>query len=377
MLTIDSIRRFAVARNFPKPTSLKRALQRMGFVQADPIRAPARAQDLILRQRVKDYHAGDIERLYTRLDIEEDFFINYGYVTTAVHGLMHPRSNSRLLLDDVWGALPVAQRRKAKLILDFVTERGTVHPREVDDHFAHGKVTNYWGGSSNATTHLLDAMHYHGLLRVARRDKGIRLYITSNHANGPSDPVERRLRLDALADLVLGIYGPLTSSGLSFYLRRLRYAVPQWEKEVRELLERCKQRLRCERVDKIDWYLPAGEKIGRDAVPERVRLLAPFDPLVHDRTRFELLWGWIYRFEAYTPAAKRKLGYYAMPLLWRDSIVGWANLAVKAGQLDANIGFVAAPVRERAFKLELDRELESLSEFLGLKQYQTNYGTIS
>jgi uncharacterized protein YcaQ len=183
--------------------------------------------------------------------------------------------------------------------------------------------------------------------------------------------------LDALADVILGIYGPLTSSGLSFYLRRLRYAVPQWQKEVREVLERCKQRLRCEKVDKIDWYLPAGEKIGRDAVPDMVRLLAPFDPLVHDRARFELLWGWIYRFEAYTPAAKRKLGYYAMPLLWRDSIVGWANLAVKAGQLDANIGFVAAPVRERAFKLELDRELEGLSEFLRLKQYQTNYGTIS
>ena len=44
-----------------------------------------------------------------------------------------------------------------------------MHPREVDAHFSHGSVSNYWGGSSNATTHLLDAMHYRGLLRVARR----------------------------------------------------------------------------------------------------------------------------------------------------------------------------------------------------------------
>src|SRR5215212_7846560 len=56
-ITLDDLRRFTVARNFPKPTTLNDALQRMGFVQADPIRAPARAQDLILRHRVKNYHA--------------------------------------------------------------------------------------------------------------------------------------------------------------------------------------------------------------------------------------------------------------------------------------------------------------------------------
>ena len=61
------------------------------------------------------------------------------------------------------------------------------------------------------------------------------------------------------------------------------------------------------------------------AVPDRVRLLAPFDPLVWDRERFEHLWGWRYRFEAYTPRAERVRGYYAMPLLWRDQVVGWAK----------------------------------------------------
>ena len=45
-------------------------------------------------------------------------------------------------------------------------------PRAVDEHFSHGTVTNYWGGSSSATTHLLEAMHYRGLLRVVRREAG-------------------------------------------------------------------------------------------------------------------------------------------------------------------------------------------------------------
>ncbi|EWS60580.1 hypothetical protein Y695_04569 [Hydrogenophaga sp. T4] len=56
-----------------------------------------------------------------------------------------------------------------------------------------------------------------------------------------------------------------------------------------------------------------------------MRLLAPFDPVVWDRDRFERLWDWAYRFEAYTPPAKRVRGYYAMPLLWRDQVIGWAT----------------------------------------------------
>src|ERR1043166_9264602 len=95
-ITIDDLRRFTVARNFPKPTTLNLALQRMGFLQADPIRGPARAQDLILRDRVNNYHAGDLERRYTSLDVAEDFFVNYGYVTRRLQALMHPRSNTYL-----------------------------------------------------------------------------------------------------------------------------------------------------------------------------------------------------------------------------------------------------------------------------------------
>ena len=71
-----------------------------------------------------------------------------------------------------------------------------------------------------------------------------------------------------------------------------------------------------------------------------MRLLAPFDPVVWDRRRFELFWGWAYRFEAYTPAPKRKLGYYALPLLWRDRVIGWGNLSVKNGDLQADFRYV-------------------------------------
>ena len=347
----------------------------MGFVQADPIRAPARAQDLILRQRVKNYHAGDLERRYATLDIEEDFFVTYGFVTSSLQALMHPRSESRVPADDTRLPWPAGQKKRAQLLLDFIRERGAVHPREVDEHFSHGTVKNYWGGSSNATTHLLDAMHYRGLLRVARRENGIRIYIAHQHDSGPTDAAEHRARIDALIDVVVRIYAPLPGPSLSFYVRRLRYAVPQWQAELKSALERAKQRLSHARIDGVDWYWPTVESAlvhggaateFRTDIDNTVRLLAPFDPVVHDRRRFELLWGWVYRFEAYTPAPKRKLGYYAMPLLWRDRVIGWGNLSVKNGDLKSEFGYVASqPPRDRGFKRELEAELDRMRAFLG------------
>ena len=205
-ITLDDLRRLAVAQSLFPPTTLKRALHRLGFVQADPIRAPARAQDLILRHRVKDYRAGDLERRYSKLGVEEDFFINYGFVTSAIHALMHPRlaavpKPGEQYKDPTRISWPAERRKKAEALLEFIRERGSVHPREADDHFSHGTVRNYWGGSSNATTHLLDAMHYSGLLRVTRREDGIRIYAARQHSAAPSDEVVRRAQIDALVDV--------------------------------------------------------------------------------------------------------------------------------------------------------------------------------
>jgi uncharacterized protein len=361
-LTMGDLRRLAVSQSLFPPTTLKRALHRMQFVQADPIRSPARAQDLILRHRVKAYGAGDLERRYTMLGVEEDFFINYGFVTRELQALMHPRSQSGV---PAAGCLPwpASRRKKAQVVLDFVRERGVVHPQEVDKHFSHGKVTNYWGGQSKATTHLLDEMHYQGLLRVVRREAGIRLYSAHEHAAVIRDEADCRRRLDAMADVAIELYAPMPLRSLRFVLRRLHYAAPQWEDQIAGAIRRATERLAHEKVDGVDWYWPPDWKIGGEA-DDSVRLLAPFDPIVWDRWRFEMLWGWTYRFEAYTPAAKRVRGYYAMPLLWRDRVIGWANLTVRVGSLIAGFGYMSAPPRDPVFRRELERELERLKTFL-------------
>jgi hypothetical protein len=209
-------------------------------------------------------------------------------------------------------------------------------------------------------------MLYRGLLRVARREGGIRIYAAHEHGPGPADAAARRARMDTLADVAIGIYAPLPGRSLAFLLRRLRFAVPQWHGEVNGAIERAKQRLSHTRLDAVDWYWPAAEDPARAMPQNAVRLLTPFDPVVWDRARFELLWGWAYRFEAYTPAAKRKLGYYALPLLWRDRVIGWGNLSVKNGELQPEFGYIESRPRDRAFQRELEAELDRMRAFLGL-----------
>ena len=358
--TLADLRRYAVARSLFPPTTLPKAIERLGFVQADPIRSPARAQDLTLRHRVKAYRVGDLERHYPRLAVEEDFFVNYGFVTPALHARMHPRTARA-----EWPAERMAQ---AQAVWAFVQERGEVHPREVDAHFAHGHTTNGFGGQSKASTQLLDGMHYRGWLRVARRANGTRLYAVHTPQEAPADVPAT---LDALVDTLVAKYAPLPSPGLRQLVGLLQHAVPQWKGQLRPALQRACTRLPHADVGGTTWYWPEEEdpRSRRWRAPEGVRLLAPFDPVVWDRDRFERLWDWAYRFEAYTPPAKRVRGYYAMPLLWRDQVIGWGNLSVVDGRLQADLGFVHGhPPNDPTFHHALDAELSAMAACLGVER---------
>jgi uncharacterized protein YcaQ len=360
---LSDLRRYAISRSLFEPTTLHRAIRKLGFVQADPIRAPARAQDLTLRHRVAGYRAGDLERRYSKLPIEEDFFVNYGFVPRDLHLLMHPRTARQ-----VWTK---ARMRQANAVLDFVRERGVVHPREVDAHFAHGKATNWFGGSSNASTQLLDGMHYRGLLRIARRESGVRLYAPREQSGPTVDPAAT---MDRLVDIIVNKYAPLPAASLSQLIVLLKFAVPHWLDQRKSALARAKERLPNATIDGRTWYWPEGEnpRSRRHVVSDEVRLLAPFDPVVWDRRRFEHFWGWAYRFEAYTPAPKRVRGYYALPLLWRDEVVGWGNLSVADGLLKSSFGYASgrAP-KDPAFRRELGAEVARIETFLGLGSVTT------
>src|SRR5262249_56626520 len=105
-------------------------------------------------------------------------------------------------------------------------------------------------------------------------------------------------RADALMSLIVGKYAPLPATTLARDASLLRHGAPELTAELKAAHARAIRGLPHVRIDGIDWYWPDEPKRPMGASEERVRLLAPFDPVVWDRVRFALFWGWEYRFEA-------------------------------------------------------------------------------
>lgn len=148
--TIDHLRKLAISHTLFPPTTLQEAVNKLGFVQADPIRSPARAQDLILRLRVKNYKIDDLEKCYQDLGIEEDFLYAYGFMTRDLQQYLYPRKGVSLstLEKDI---LLIAQQLKHPL-----------NSKELEGIFGRNRVINAWGGNSLAIKVALDNLHHAG-----------------------------------------------------------------------------------------------------------------------------------------------------------------------------------------------------------------------
>ena len=201
--SLERIRRYAVARSLFGPTTLEEALESLGFVQADPIRAPARAQDLTLRHRVAGYRAGDLERRYATLDVHEDVFVNYGFVTGAVQALMHPRGGH-----DSLGRRPADRRvQRAARVRARARRRPPARSgcallaRDRDQLLGRLVQRDHASARRACTTGA-------GCAWCGAR-QGIRIYAAHEHATAPIDAAARRARLDALVDVIVRKYAPL------------------------------------------------------------------------------------------------------------------------------------------------------------------------
>ncbi len=355
-MTLAELRRHARLATLFGPTTLAAAVARLGFVQADPLRAPARAQDLVLRHRVRGYRAGDLERGFGRLGLEEDFLHAYGFMPREVARLLHPRADPR-------NAAAHPQAGLATEVLDFVRAHGPTHPRDLEARFGRGRTTNGWGGLSVATTHALEALRHGGLLRVASRRAGVRVY-EAVPAPPPDVPAPERARV--LVMLVAGLLAPASRPGLRGALALMARRNPGLGALAPVLAAALADgALQRARVDGEDYLWPAAQDgLGREPAPRDVRLLAPFDPVVWDRRRFEHLWGWAYRSEAYTPASRRRFGHYALPLLWGDDVIGWGTVVLRGGAVDVRLGHERAEPRGRDYRRALDAEVARLERFL-------------
>ncbi len=242
-----------------------------------------------------------------------------------------------------------------KKVLDIVSREGKVHPRDLERHLGRKRQLNAWGGYSKATTHALHSLHHRGLLRIAGREKGIRMYEACVREQDYLAPQERLRRLILL---IAKLLAPVPERSLQGAVRLMKSSVA-----FKRVLQ--PGDLDSGEVAGVRYVWPAQMPV-RGRAQEQVRFLAPFDPIVWDRARFEHFWGWAYRFEAYTPPAKRKMGYYAMPLLWQDRVIGWVNVSKRGNGLQVETGFREQAPLEAAFRNQFDAEVERFGRFLSI-----------
>lgn len=351
-ISLEKFRKREVRNSLFSPCGLAEAIKRLGFVQADPIRSPARAQDLILRHRVKNYKAGDLERSYPKLDLEECYLYAYGFLSKDLWRIVNPNTDEVL-------------SEPEQEVLKLIERYGPMHPKELESHIGGERARNGWGGFSRTTKLVMESLHDRGALRIARRDKGIRIYETAEHFEQTLSKEER------FKEIMIATLKAMGAMSRRFLLSELSH----FSNLVESVAGRrsCLQalidagRIRVDWVDSVE-YVSLEEKSGDRRKLNSVRILTPFDPIVRDRVRFEHLWNWTYRFEAYTPKAKRKMGYYAMPVLWRESMIGWANASIENDCLMVDFGYINKRPDDSAYQKAAANEVADLAIFLGLKE---------
>lgn len=347
--TVAQLRQLALS-SIRQYNSLQEAMFEIKFVQYDPIKKPLSAQDLILFQRINNYKPKDLEVYYPTAEFDEDHLYVYGILAREFSCLLHPRPDRKNntiykpvgVVADVW---------------NFVRDQGDIFAKEVANALGRKQVTNDWGGKSAATTRALEELHHHGFIRVSKRMNGNKVYEPAKPINTGYSP-EKRLSL--LTQLMVKHLAPVSESGLRRAIGQLCVVSSGLEGRatVIDTLVAAGE-IECHTVNGVRYYLPTSTTLTKQkTVGNKVRFLAPFDPVVWDRKRFEHLWGWTYRFEAYMPQHLRQFGYYALPMFWRDQAIGWVNITKsKNGKIEVERGFAETRKQDKDFERAYDQEV--------------------
>ena len=329
-VTLAQARRIAVRAQLldGSANGVLATVRQLGFLQIDPISTVAPPQRLVLWSRLGPYDSAELDRLLW----EERKLLEWGAFIWPIEDfpLIRARMRRRRGKQKFEQRGTEFLRRNARFkrhLLRELEERGPLLSREIEADLMVSRNPHAWWGSRKVTL-MLELLEGRGVVAIVGRRGNQRLW-----------------------DLAERWYPEAESMS--------------WP-EAKQLLAEKRFRALGVRFENGGWRAHPDAEDG--PVSERVTFLSPFDRLIHNRDRAEALWNFRYRLEMYVPQAKREYGYYVLPILRGDRLIGRIEPVLDRKK---NMLRVEGVWWEHGVKpVSLQRPLRNLATFVGAKRIE-------
>jgi uncharacterized protein len=304
-------------------TNVLDTVRRLGFLQIDPISTIAPPQQLVLWSRLGVFDTAELDRLLweERKLFESGAFIRPIEDYPLIRARMLRKRGNQMYEQRGQEFLETNARFK-RFVLKELEQRGPLLSREIQADLMVSRDPHEWWGSRKVALMLM-LLEGRGVVAVVGRRGKQRLWDLAERWYPKVEPMPWR--------------------------------------EAKQLLDEKRRRALGVWLENGEWHARQEESDGR--IPPRTTFLSPFDRLIHDRDRAEALFGFFYRLEMYVPKAKREYGYYVLPILRGDRLIGRIDPVFdrKAGVLRVNSVHWEPGVKP----VSLTKPLRELASWLG------------
>jgi uncharacterized protein YcaQ len=354
----------------PRPSSIERVVAGLGEIQMDPTSVVARTEQLVLFSRLGPrFDVAELERLLWR---DRALFEYWVHIVSIADLPLHRVSMHRYPHGDL------TERRRARewladdqafvrYVLAELRRRGPLLARELEDRASERWRRGGWTGHSGSVPELLDILWSQGRVMIVGREGQQRLW---DIASRSLPPVRRRPSAAMATELV---DRQLKARGLE-RLDRLGYLFDgEMPGRERALGRHLQNGLIVDiDVDGLRGRWVAHRDLLDTGFRGRTVALSPFDDLVSDRDRTERLFDMRFRLEIYTPKAKREFGYFVLPILRGDRLVGRIDPVFDRRTRVLRINAIhMQPGTEAADREAVDRAVDELARWLGAAEVRS------